>query len=276
MQLRDHYLPGVPCWVDTTQPDIDAATDFYAGLFGWAFERRTPPAAPVQFSMGRLDGRDVAGIQTGPAATWNTYVAVTSVDDALVGAVALGATVLTEPSDVPHAGRGAALADPSGAALCLWESHGRVGAQVVNEAGSWNWSNLHTTDPGAAAAFYGGLFGWQVQAVELGDDTATLLTRPGYGDDLCLADPGLRERQAAAGVPPGFADGIGWIEAPADPGARPSWEVAFAVDDLAATTDRAVALGATVEAEPRTIGAASLAVLVDPQGARFTASHYAG
>ena len=29
------YPAGVPCWIDTEQPDVDAARHFYAGLFGW-------------------------------------------------------------------------------------------------------------------------------------------------------------------------------------------------------------------------------------------------
>ena len=30
MPERDGYIPGVPCWVDTSQPDPDAALAFYA------------------------------------------------------------------------------------------------------------------------------------------------------------------------------------------------------------------------------------------------------
>ena len=38
MPERDGYIPGVPCWVDTSQPDPGAALAFYGGLFGWEFE----------------------------------------------------------------------------------------------------------------------------------------------------------------------------------------------------------------------------------------------
>lgn len=41
------YPQGVPCWIDTTQPDIAAAAEFYAGLFGWTFEDAMPPGAPA-------------------------------------------------------------------------------------------------------------------------------------------------------------------------------------------------------------------------------------
>ena len=33
MSARDQYEHGVPCWVDTMQPDPGAAIDFYAGVF---------------------------------------------------------------------------------------------------------------------------------------------------------------------------------------------------------------------------------------------------
>ena len=35
MSERDHYEPGVPCWVDTVQPDPVAAGSFYGELLGW-------------------------------------------------------------------------------------------------------------------------------------------------------------------------------------------------------------------------------------------------
>ena len=44
MRERTEYPAGVPCWLDTSQPDPEAAAAFYGGLFGWEFEDRTPPA----------------------------------------------------------------------------------------------------------------------------------------------------------------------------------------------------------------------------------------
>jgi hypothetical protein len=41
MTGRDGYPAGVPCWVDTEQPDPVAATEFYGPLFGWDFDERT-------------------------------------------------------------------------------------------------------------------------------------------------------------------------------------------------------------------------------------------
>ena len=50
------YPPGVPCWVDTEQPDVQAATAFYGGIFGWTYEDAMPPGAPGRYVIAKLDG----------------------------------------------------------------------------------------------------------------------------------------------------------------------------------------------------------------------------
>src|SRR6476661_8786164 len=51
---RDGYIAGVPCWVDTSQPDPDAAAEFYGGLFGWEFEDAMPAGVPDAGRMAVL------------------------------------------------------------------------------------------------------------------------------------------------------------------------------------------------------------------------------
>src|SRR5438034_5940684 len=63
---RDGYIAGVPCWVDTSQPDPDAAADFYGGLFGWEFEDAMPAGAPGRYLIARLRGADVAAVSSQP------------------------------------------------------------------------------------------------------------------------------------------------------------------------------------------------------------------
>ena len=53
-------------WVDTEQDDLEAAADFYSGLFGWTFSEATPPGVPFRYLIAQLDGRDVGGLG-GPA-----------------------------------------------------------------------------------------------------------------------------------------------------------------------------------------------------------------
>jgi predicted enzyme related to lactoylglutathione lyase len=62
MSERDGFGPGVPCWVDTWQPDAASAAAFYAALFGWETEPTDAPAGATAHVMCRLRGRDVAAI----------------------------------------------------------------------------------------------------------------------------------------------------------------------------------------------------------------------
>ena len=70
MPERDGYIPGVPCWVDTSQPDPDAALAFYGGLFGWEFEDMMPAGSPGKYFIARIRGGDVAAVSARAATTW--------------------------------------------------------------------------------------------------------------------------------------------------------------------------------------------------------------
>jgi hypothetical protein len=278
---RESYPPGVPCWVDTAQPDPEAAASFYSGLFGWDFEDRMPPGSPGRYLVAKLRGRDVAAVGSPPegmppAPVWMSYVSVASADEAAARAEEAGGTALMEPFDVPGAGRMAALADPEGAAFCAWEAKGTIGAQLVNEPGTWNSSELHTRDLGRAEEFYGAVFGWVAATVDLGEIDFSFWRLPGYGDHLAERDPELRERMAAQHVPPGFEDAVAWIvpASGSDETPPPHWSITFAVDDADAVAARAAELGGTVLVPPFDAPYVRMTVLRDPQGATFTASKY--
>ena len=49
MAELDRYIPGVPCWIDTTQPDPDAAAAFYGGLFGLGARGHDAAGAPGNY-----------------------------------------------------------------------------------------------------------------------------------------------------------------------------------------------------------------------------------
>ena len=59
MPERDGYIPGVPCWVDTNQPDAEAVLPFYTGVFGWEFEDAMPAEAPGHYFMARIRGGEI-------------------------------------------------------------------------------------------------------------------------------------------------------------------------------------------------------------------------
>jgi len=278
MPERDHYIPGVPCWVDTSQPDPQAAVEFYRGLFGWEFEDVMPPGSGANYYIGRLRGGDVAAVGSipegaPPVATWNTYVAVADADAAVAKVREAGGTVVTEPFDVMEAGRMAAFTDPEGAELLVWQANQMPGARVVNEHGSINFNGLGTRDVDAAKAFYGSVFGWTTLDVGGG---AEMWTLPGYGDDLERDNPYLRKMVAESGGPPGFEDVVAAITpiGADQPDTPPHWSVTFASDDADATAARAAELGGTVVVPPMDAPWTRMTVLQDPQGATFIASAF--
>lgn len=275
------YPEGVTSWVDTEQADLGAALDFYGGLFGWTFSEATPPGVPFRYVIAQLDGLDVGGLG-GPATTppgapaggparWNTYVAVDDAD-AMAGRVEqLGGEVLQLPTPAGEGGRSVVVRDPQGLELRLWEARRRLGAQVVNVPGAWNFSDLSTDEPEVAQGFYERAFGWVFADVGFG----TMIRVPGYGDHLAATvDPDIRERQADVNAPPGFADAIGWV-VPVVPGDEPGWHVTFTVADRDETADRVVRFGGTVVRTDDSDWTRTV-VVRDPQGAVFTASQFLG
>ena len=278
MPERDGYIPGVPCWIDTSQPDPEAATTFYGGLFGWDFEDVMPPDSPGKYFVGRIRGGDVAAVGSQaegapPTAIWNTYVWVESADETADKARAAGGRVLVEPFDVMEAGRMAVVADPEGAAISLWQPRNHRGAQVVNEHGSLNFNGLNTRDPEAAKSFYRSVFGWDT--ISLGGG-AEMWTLPGYADFLERSDPDLRKRMAETNAPEGFEDVVASINPiPADEPDTPAhWSVTFGVDDADAIAARASELGGQVLAPPFDAPWVRMTVIADPEGATFIASQF--
>jgi predicted enzyme related to lactoylglutathione lyase len=278
MPERDGYLAGVPCWVDTTQPDPEAAVGFYRDLFGWEFEDTMPPGSPGPYFIARINGGDVAAVtrpaeQAAGIASWNTYIAVDSADNAAAKVREAGGEVLVGPFDVMDAGRMAVIADPEGAILSVWEARSHSGARVVNEHGAVNFNGLHTNDLAAAKRFYGSVFGWQTLTLDGGTEMWTL---PGYGDALEREQPGRKEQTVAFGVPVDFMDVVANISpvAPDRSGSPPHWDVTFGADDADVIADRATELGGTVIVAPTDVPWARMTVIADPQGATFTANQF--
>lgn len=277
MPERDGYIPGVPCWVDITVADPEAAAEFYGGLFGWEFEDLIPEGEPGTYLVGRIRGGDVGAVssqidgQPAPVA-WNTYIWVESADQTAAKVREAGGSVVMEPADIFDSGRMAVFADPEGAVLSVWQAKAHKGSRIVNEHGSVNFNGLNTRDLEAAKGFYGAVFGWET--LDLGG--GMMWTLPGYGDYLEALTPGMRAGMAEMGAPEGFEDSVASLNSiPEDqPDTPPHWGVTFAVDDADASAERVKELGGQVIAGPFDAPWVRMAVVSDPQGAPFIASQF--
>lgn len=242
------YGDGVPSWVDLATPDLEASKTFYTGLFGW--EMVTGPEETGGYTLCSIGGKQVAGI--GPIMNpdqppaWATYVNVTDADGTMKRVSDAGGNVIAAPMDVMDQGRMAIFADPPGAVLGIWQPGTHIGAQIVNEPGTYCWSELATRDVEGSKAFYAAVFGWEAHTEAAGPMDYTEFKAGG---------------NSIAGM---FAIGQ---DMPAD--MPPHWGVYFAVADCDAAVGTASTLGATVFEPPTDIPVGRFAVLSDPQGAFF-------
>ncbi|GAB2484072.1 VOC family protein [Jatrophihabitans fulvus] len=242
MRRDEPWAPGTPCWTDVLTNEPERSRDFYAGLFGWAFE-------PADGGWtARLDGRAVAGVVPREhAAVWNTYFAVADVDLAAAAVTAAGGVLEVPPVPVGTLGRTAVCLDPAGAAFGLWQAGDLVGCEVADEPGSLRWSELVSRDHAAATAFYVAVFGhgtWDV-----GTDEYPITVLRVDGREVANTEP----------MPPGLPHSV------------PShWRTYFDSADVDTHATRCVELGGTVIESPHDSPFGRWASLADPLGARFS------
>jgi predicted enzyme related to lactoylglutathione lyase len=245
----ERYVNGVPSWVDLSSGDLAGAREFYSELFSWNAPEGLPEAGG--YTVCDLGGKTVAGLgpnmAPGSPPHWSTYVNVDSADETIAKVEANGGTVYMGPMDVMEAGRMAVFADPGGAAIGLWQPNQHMGAQLVNEPGTYCWSELMTDDLAGAKVFYQAVFGWgaETQGPEgPGGYTEWKIGGRSIGGMMAMPE------QMPAGAPP-------------------CWGVYFAVSDTDASVARAEELGASVMVPPADIEPGRFAVLADPEGAVF-------
>ncbi|HWW54877.1 MAG TPA: VOC family protein [Acidimicrobiales bacterium] len=241
------YEPGTPSWVDLGSPDTDASRAFYGALFGWESQVTADPNAGG-YTMFTLRGKNVAGLgplmnEAQPTA-WTTYVSVVDADATVAKVKDAGGMVFVEPMDVLDVGRMAIFADPTGAVIAVWQPRAHIGADLVNEPGTFCWNELATRDIETAKKFYEAVFGW--------------------GGDTNAFGPGTYTEWKVGERTVGGMMEIG-EHMPAEMPAH--WLVYFAVADCDATVDKAKELGGAVLVPPTDIPPGRFAVLADPQGA---------
>lgn len=246
MGERTSYAPGTFSWTDLATSDAAGAKSFYTALFGWEYED-TPIGDGQFYSMAIRDGRQVAALsEADQPPHWNCYVTVVSADEATTRAGEHGANVMVEPFEVMDVGRMSVIADPTGAALCLWEARTNIGAELVNTPGAMTWNDLITPDPDAAADFYGRLFGWTTEEIPGAGGYRTIKNGERMNGGLMPLDP----QQMGPDTPP-------------------NWMPYFGHEDVERVVGEIDTLGGRLYNGPMHMPRGTIAILADPQGAAF-------
>ncbi len=242
------YAAGTPSWVDHGTKDVAASNAFYTSLFGWEAEDQGEDMG--HYNLLRKGGKTVAGnmavMGEAQPSVWVTYISVEDADATVDLAKKAGATVFLEPMDVSDIGRMAIFADPTGAAIGIWQAKSFIGSELANEPGAFAWNELNTRDVPAAKAFYTQVFGWTPNDLDMGDMQYT---------EWRLGENAVAGMLTMPDMVP--------AEVPAH------WLVYFATDDTDATVAKAGELGATVLLPPTDIPPGRFSVLADPEGAAF-------
>ena len=227
-------------WNDLLTDDAEKAMEFYAQLFGWTFTQQG------RYSVIENNGRTIGGIvqlKDNPdkpsAARWLSTLSVADVDQAAALFTSEGGAVHAGPVELPNRGRGALVSDPQGAQLLLL--HAQDGDPEDEEPAmmSWLWHELWSNNAEASLAFYRKLVGYEHE----GEPT----------DYLIL----INEDQWRAGIR--FID---------DSELEMRWVPVVRVADTEAIAEKAAQLGGEIRVAPRPTASGSVALLVDPSGAR--------
>jgi len=243
-------------WVDLSAKNFEAQSAFYEALLDWT-HNDMPYGEGQVYRMFYRDGSVVAAISQLPAemiaagvpSMWNTYVATDDVDATVAKAVELGGEIAMPPSDVPMAGRMAAIKDPTGGVLFVWKpmEGASTSSMIYLQPGAYSWVDLNARDVDAASAFYAALLGWKMEPLAGEEMPYWQISVDGQGEGGMMPMPDMVPAEA-----PSF------------------WMPYFGSADLGADVAKAEQLGASVLVAPQEAASmVSFAILADPGGATF-------
>lgn len=237
--------PGAFLGAVLISDDAQAASDFYAALFGWDMERAKDGGFAV-----RHQGRMIAGIsplresnEDVEESFWLVGVMVEDVDASVQAARSAGAKIYEDAHRVSKYGRFAVVADRQRAPVLLIQP----GIEPLGRTeghGSWVWAELWTDNIEDAAVFYADVVGVDHETTDRGGEVYHLFTS---------------EKEPRTGII-GIPDELDKLE--------PGWAPYVAVTDLGATLGKVKALGGRVVfGESDHPVDASVALIMDPSGA---------
>jgi len=138
--------------------------------------------------------------------------------------------------------------DPTGAVAGTWQPGTHKGAQAVNQANTWSWSELYSRDLNRALEFYKTVFGYELEAMEMGSGPAYTVLKVGGRAVAGAMD--MNPLNLDAHVPA-------------------HWLSYFTVTDLQATLDKVKELGGKALTDAMNTPMGPFAVIEDSTGAAF-------
>jgi len=242
------HTVGKFVWYDLLTGDVPAVEKFYAGIFGWEFERVGESGDTYTLILNQ--GKPIGGIINIEEAKkidgeqWLSYLSVSDVDAAVGLVKKNGGKVLRDPFDFKERGRVAVVTDPQGALMVLVRSTSGDPADGEASLSTWLWTELFTSDVNGAASFYSALAGYEVGDMDTG-------VRVPYYVLETLNKP----RAGMLAIPEQWKD------------VTPNWLPYIRVEDPAAIVAKVEGLGGRVLLAPDPkVRNGSAAIIADPTG----------
>lgn len=240
-------------WYELMTTDPAAAQAFYGSVMGWQAADSGMPG--MQYTLLSAGPHQVGGLMALPAEAaaagvppnWCGYVAVADVDAKTTEIQAAGGAMLRPPEDIPGVGRFSVVADPQGAALCLFkDSGGTYNPPPADTPGTVGWHELMAGALDPAFDFYSRMFGWT------------------KGEAMDMGPAGLYQLFSAGSHPIG-----GMMTKPPEMPV-PAWLYYFNVEAIDAAIARVTTGGGRVIHGPQEVpGGSWIVQCTDPQGAVF-------
>ncbi len=252
MPKFEKYQQGTPSYVELITPDPEAGAAFYAAVFGWDIAEMPLPeeAGGGVYRQSQVEGDTVTGISgqmpgmEGHPAFWGVYLTVDDVDAAVAKVEAAGGKVEAPAFDVMDVGRMAAIQDPTGARVNLWQPGTSIGTERANEPGTPIWNELISPDLPTALAFYAEVVGMGSQQSEQMAEYTTISNAAG---------------EVVGGAMPPMMEGV-----------PPHWNVYFNVTSVDETAAKIEAAGGKTVAPAFDVeGVGRMGIYADPQGGMF-------
>lgn len=260
VEAQQQHAIGKVVWVDITVPDAGQLVSFYEAVIGWS-SKGVDMGEYQDFNMVLSDGGKTAagvcharGVNADLPPVWMPYVLVEDIKTKAAKVEAAGGKLVRPLVEYPDGTGMAAIRDPAGAVLTLYQVGGSAAGMVgIGETpegqkppiGSFVSIDLTVPDADVVRDFYETVIGWTHSGVDMG----------GY-QDYHMMMPGAKSPSA------GICHARG-----TNADLPPKWMLYVLVEDLDRSLQTAEQMGGKRISEVRDYGEIRFCAIQDPAGA---------